>query len=69
MEKKTVVTLASLAFVAAVAWFYIATPKTYEECIEQNIGKAATRESSLIVDQMCKKKFPKVYSENEVFGR
>lgn len=45
-------------------------PRDYNECIEMNIEKAQTRESSLIVDRMCRKRFPKkLLTDEDVFGR
>ena len=59
------------ALIVAIVGIVVANrgPSGYDECIEMNIEKAQTRESALIVNQMCRKRFPKkLLTDAEVFG-
>ena len=56
-----------VAGVVALFWWYN-TPKTYEECIQKNIKYATSDTSARLVNSSCKSQFPRVYSEQEVFG-
>ena len=45
-------------------------PKSYEECIEKNIGKAHSDVAAKAVIHVCGRRFPKkTYSDEEVFGQ
>lgn len=44
-------------------------PKNYAECIEKNIKNANTDVSARVVTQMCRERFPKTYTDEEVFGQ
>ena len=69
MKTKVMVSAAIVVVIVAIVMLRTSGPSNYNECIEMNISKASTRESSLIVNQMCKKRFPTKYTEEDVFGR
>ncbi len=67
MEKRKVALVAAGA-VCAVALFFAATsiiakPKSYEDCILQNMKDAQTREASIAIAQACRQSFPNPFDQ------
>lgn len=70
MKVKAAIAATVLMISAIVFFSWSRGPDNYGECIEMNIGKAETRESAIIINEMCKKRFPRnLFTDEEVFGK
>lgn len=68
MEKRTVITAVAALLIAAGIAVAMSTPRSYEGCIEKNIGKAHSDAAARAVVSMCRQKFKRTYTDQEVFG-
>ena len=67
MSKEIVFVTVALC-VTALAWGFISMPRSYNDCIEQNIGNAHSDTAARVVVSMCSQKFKNTYTDQEVFG-
>ena len=67
MEKRKVALVAAGAVCAAVLLFaatsIIAKPKSYEDCILQNMKDAQTREASIAIARACRSSFSNPFDQ------